>query len=160
MWLLEHRRSTSKEGRKVLLATVLACIGLAILPGYFSPSFCKEDPLFLIFWYTFLAIVGTLGLIYGIKNMVASSTFVCRLSRHALECDCPVSGCGETFAVAISEIRTVEKVTPLESDPPRWYIVAESGHRYWLTSNYGNPVERFVEAVKEINPFVTETAVQ
>jgi len=138
----------------MLFWIALTCIGLAIFQSYFFPSLWRQDRLFLVVFCLILAVVGTLGLVYGVKNLVAADTFVCRLSRDILECDCPVSGCGETFAVPISEIETIEKETWSESH--RWYIHDKSGHRYWLTSNYDNPADRFVEGVKELNPSVAD----
>ena len=39
----------------------------------------------------------------------------------------------------------------------RWYVWDSAGKRYWLTSNYDNPVDKFVEALRERKPDIAVT---
>lgn len=154
IWVLEHSRSVAAEGRKMLMIMAATSTALADLPPLAFSQMWTDERAFSVAWIVILAVVTLLGAIIGIRNARSAGTFFCRLSCDRLECHCPVAGCGETFTLATSEIEKVERDDWGESY--RLYVRDRAGRRYWLTDNYGNPADRFVELILANHPEVQE----
>jgi hypothetical protein len=131
-------------------------ITLAVFLPVVFPDLWDYDRTFVFAWYGLFAVITPIGIVYGVRNIRSPGTFQCRLSKERLECNVPVPGCGDSFSIAVQEISKIEKVAPLGDGGPRWYVWDHSGRRYALTVNYGNPVERIVALIQELNPAVEE----
>lgn len=107
-------------------------------------------------WWV-LALAGLIGgaftlavLLYAGANIWARGDFVCRLDSERFTCVSPADGCGDSFDLAIGDITKIERED--WSDDCRWYVWDTEGHRYWVSSNYGNPVYKFIEMLERVRP--------
>jgi hypothetical protein len=155
MWILEHRKSTVRKGVNELIWLALALIGFDIFEYFFFPPFWELGDFisFFIVFNLILAILAALMCIFAFQNIFWGCVFVCRISEDVLECFGAAPGSGDAFSIAITDIVIIEK-----KDSHWWYVIDKSGHRHWLTTNYDNPVQRFVEVIKRLNADVTEIA--
>jgi hypothetical protein len=151
---LEHRKSTTAEGRRAAFALVITIVGLGIFQWYMFPWIWQQDRFFVITFLVIEAMIAAGLTHYAAVNLHHRKDFECRIDDERLECVSPVEGCGENFSLSIAEIVRIEKEKWVDSC--RWYIWSADGHRYWLTSNYDNPVEGFIEAIRQRVPDITE----
>lgn len=138
--VIEHRKATASEGRSTLLSIASCLVGMGVFLWFLSPP-----GLFVV---AFIAIVGTVAsmlIYYAVVNIQTNSTFVCRIDNQRIRCVSPVCQCGDSFSIPLRTIARLEKVDEGESSY-KWYIWDEAGQRFWLTSNYDNPVDTFIEA--------------
>lgn len=75
--------------------------------------------------------------------------FECELTDSEIRCICPVTRMGSTFHISLDELVAIEVSS---DDSPRTELLTRSGNRYWLTSNFGNPVGRFVTQLRTLRP--------
>jgi hypothetical protein len=151
---IEHRRSSVREGWQTLLIGGCTIAGLAACPLFFSDWHWKNDPGFVIIWYSFLGLFGLLLAYYAFSNIIQCRDFVCRIDDQSIECQVPFSGAGDSFRLPLNEIVKVEKRSSGESY--NWYIWDAAGKQYQLTTNYGNPAKRFIQAILERNSAVVD----
>ena len=153
---LEHRRRTRREGVEVLVgggATLAVLAGVAV-----ALAVCElEAWLAAAAALAILTFVAAAIVAYAALNIAARSEFVCRLDDKTFECISPVWGCGESFKLPVADIIRIEKERSSDDDH-RLYLCDKSGGRYWLTSNYDNPVDTFLERLRELNPKIQELA--
>ncbi len=145
---LEHRKSTAAEARSALAGVTFTILGVNVFVWVFFPSIWPNDKLFVIAFVTIEIVV------MAVANIRANSVFECRLDEQNFVCISPTKGCGETFSVRVCEIVRFEKKSSGENGYT-WHIITVSGQRLWLTSNYDNPVEDFVELILARNPQIT-----
>ena len=154
MTVLEHRRGTRQAGILALLGVGATAVGFIAFQVFFFPSLWNDDHLFFILFYAILSVVVTGVASIAIADIVKAGEFVCEMDDDIIECISPLEGCGDSFRIPIADIAKVEKVTGQDSH--RWYIWDNAGRRYWLTSNYGNPADKFIRAIQELNEGVAE----
>ena len=129
-------------------------VGFIALQIFLFPSRWNDDHLFLVVYYAILSIVVAGVASIAIANIVKAEEFVCEMDDDIIECISPLDWCGESFRIPIADIAKVVKVTG--EDSYRWFIWDKAGCRYWLTSNYGNPADKFIRAIQELNEGVIE----
>jgi hypothetical protein len=152
--VIEHRRSTRREGLKHLLQLGAFVITFGIVYRWFFAGWLGNWPPTAL-----LNVFGVLTLLLAANSVweiIRNQEFSCRIDEEYLECNSPKYS-GDSFKLKISDIAKICKETGSES--PSWYIYNTAGHRYWLTSNYGNPVRRFVKAIHEADKSVIEEEV-
>jgi len=134
-----------------MIATAVATvIGMAaFLYYFFLPWLWAEAPWFLVTFAAIVLVVFSIFLYYAVVNIRANKTFICELDDDEIRCVCPVKACGESFTLRLGDVTTVERHE--EGDSHRWYLHDTTGRRYWLTSNYGNPVDEFVALLRTLN---------
>ncbi len=154
--ILEHRKSTATEGMGLLGTMTATVIGFGVFQYFLFPEIWADSPWFVVAFVGIEVVVCTIAIIYVVLNIRARQTFVCELDEDEIRCFTPVKWCGESFTAKISEIQEVEK-EEWGDDGWRWYIWDKSGRRLWLTSNYDNPADQFIELIRELNCRVVET---
>ncbi|MDX1930758.1 MAG: hypothetical protein SFV81_29815 [Pirellulaceae bacterium] len=75
--------------------------------------------------------------------------FECELTESTIRCVCPVARMGSTFDISLDDLIAIEVTS---DDTPRVDLLTRHGSRYWLTSNFGNPVRRFVTQLRSLRP--------
>lgn len=150
---LKHSRSTLAKGISQLVALGLFAIGLGCFQIFFFPALWAAERWFVVVLLAIEALLGAVALYYPLANIRRNETFVCLLEDGIFQCVCPLPRFGQSFKIRVAEICRIEKEVESE-ESCRWYLVDAEGRRYWLTSHYHNPAEKFVEAIKEINPHV------
>jgi hypothetical protein len=138
----------------VLVGIIVTVLGLGLFQAFFFPWMWQDSPVSVIVFATIEVIVCSVAVAYAAMNIAKRQEFVCRITDGRIECLCPVSGCGESFVVRIDAIVKIEKER--WEDSVRWYLWDNEGQRHWLTSNYDNPVEDFIEVIKRLNSRVVE----
>ncbi len=151
---LEHRRSTAREGVRLLVGLGASVVGLGVLQVFLFPSIWEESPRFVVAFFAIEALVTVVVLTFALLNVMQGEEFVCRIDESCIQCFCPVSVCGQTFKIHIADVVKVEREE--WSDSHRWYLWDKAGRKYWLTSNYGNPADQIIELVREANAAVAE----
>jgi len=147
---LEHRKSTAKEGWRVLAGTVFTVAAFVAFGAFIFPDVRPEG------WAILLAsvIAGTFILavmLYAVANIRAGSEFSCRLDEERFTCVSPVDACGDSFDLPLDQIAKIEREDWSEGDC-RWYVWDAEGKRYWLTSNYNNPDGQFIANLQLLRP--------
>lgn len=148
----EHRRSTRRQGVYELLSLAAVVIVLAVVYRLFL-----HPRVWGFSFYGFIAVMGTLALalaVHAVWEIVRNGEFTCRIDDEIIECVSPNQASGNSFRLQIADIAKIEKTT--QCDSAWWYLWDKDGNRYWLTSNFGNPVHKFLNAIEEINPAVVE----
>ncbi|PHR98969.1 MAG: hypothetical protein COA78_25455 [Blastopirellula sp.] len=148
--LLQHKKSTATEGWQVLSGVSSTAVVFVLAPIIARFLGLDLPTWFLICWYTFLAIIFLLGMLYAIPNIRAKATFTCELDEHEIRCVCPVELCGESFTLKLSEIKGIEHEE--DEGSHEWYLVDASARRYLVPTNYGNPADEFIKLIKELKP--------
>jgi len=151
----EHRRSTRSQGVYELLQLAGVLVILVIAYRLFFHPWVWQ-----LGFSAFVIITGTLATAltgHALWQIVRNREFVCRLDGEIIECIAPDRTSGNSFRLRIADIAKIEKTTQLEAT--WWYLRDRDGNRHWLTSNYGNPVHKFLSAIEEINPAVIEVEV-
>jgi hypothetical protein len=148
--VIEHRKTTASEERSLIFSIVITLVGMGVFLWFLSPP-----TLFLVAFITIVGVVASIAIYNAVVNLQCKRTFVCRIDDEQISCVSPVSNCGESFSIPIRTIARIERMDGGES-PYRWYIWNQAGERFWLTSNYDNPVDSFVDAIRERCPDVTE----
>ena len=133
---------------------IVTVLGLGMFQAFFFPRMWQDSPVSVIVFATIEVIVCSVAVAYAAMNIAKSQEFVCRITDGRIECLCPVPGCGESFVVRIDAIAKIERER--WEDSVRWYLWDNDGQRHWLTSNYDNPVEDFIEVIKRRNSRVVE----
>jgi len=152
-----HRCSTKDEGHSVLQVVFIVAVGVAILLLLYG--YIVRESAVGLFYFSLLfgGVVGIIAVplaLYARQNIAANAEFICRVTDAEFQCVCPVAGCGDSFAIKVAEITSLEREESAESY--RWYVHDRSGARHWITTNYDNPVEDFVEALMALNPNIVE----
>lgn len=147
--LLEHRRSMVAYGREIVIGLV---IGVASLVGFgvlFLPPF--ELSPWEIAWIALCgATLGTIALMLAGAHLRAAGEFHCRLDEQRFHCFSPVEASGDSFDLAIDEIAKIERED--WADDCRWYVWDSNGNRHWVSSNYDNPAQKFIEMLERLRP--------
>lgn len=151
---LIHRKSTASEGRAAIFSVVITIIGLGVFQWFTFGWIWAESRLFVVVFIAIEVVVCSIVVCYAIINLRSGQVFECRMDSERLTCVSPVPGCGQSFSVPITEIIRIER--ELWAESCRWYIWTADGQRFWLTGNYGNPVEEFVGAIRDRVSDVTE----
>lgn len=146
---ITHERNTSREGILALLGVAITTAGFVAFHTFLFPLPWRDCRTFAVIYIAIGAVVAVAVGIYGIFNIMCNGKFICRLDNETIECVSPVKGCGDSFKVKINDIVKIEKEEWAESY--RWYIWDSADHRYWPTSNYGNPADDLIEAIRETN---------
>lgn len=102
-------------------------------------------------WISIVLFVGNFGFgSYELWSAVRQPVdFECELTDSKIRCVCPVARMGSTFEIPLDDLIAIE-VTG--DDTPRIDLLTRNGGRYWLTSNFGNPVRRFVTHLRAFRP--------
>lgn len=102
-------------------------------------------------WVSIALFVGNFSLgSYELWTMVRQPRdFECELTDSAIRCVCPVAHLGSTFDIPLDDLVAIEVSS---DDSPRTELLTRNGNRYWLTSNFGNPVRRFVTQLRTLRP--------
>lgn len=79
--------------------------------------------------------------------------FRCTLFSDRINCECPDATMGSTFDLALSDLKEIRQRPGMESSN-EFLLIDNNGGEHWLTSNFGNPAWRFVEAIKTQRPEV------
>lgn len=153
--IIEHRKRTVSEGYSVLFWIAITVVGLGVFQCFLFPWIWTQDRLFVIASITIELVVVAFAIHYAKVNIRASDTFICRMDDNQITCVCPVPDCGESFSLPIKTIVRIDREETGECGY-RWYLWDASGHRFWLTTNYDNPVERFLDAIRDRNPGIAE----
>ena len=144
---MEYSRKASDEGWKML--AVVAVVSLFLLVGTLV---FDMGTLWRLIWSLLVIGLSVVGLIYAAVNIRSEKTFICQLTEREFIQDIPVASCGESFRVSLDTITKIECHDGGGEVPSdEWYIHTNSG-RYRITSNYGNPASKFVEALQHRNP--------
>lgn len=154
--VLEYTKTAAAEARDVLAWLLITLVGLGFFQWFLFPSSWLESQSHIVIFVVIEVVVAVFVAWYAFENLKSGDTFSCRIDDKDLTCHCPVSGCGESFRLPIDEIARLEK-HDWGDGSCRWYIWDRSGRRYWLTSNYDNPVEQFIGEVRRRVPKVTVT---
>ena len=150
--LLEHTRSTRREGIAVLSVSTTTMAGFvvfAVLAGLPSPSFDHLGPVLL---YLFLTFIYLASLWYGCVNVHANSVFRCYLDHRLISCSGAVRQCGDDFCVNLDDIDHVQRVD--WDDSYQWYLITKDGRRFSVTRNYRNPASRFIDLLVQARPSI------
>lgn len=153
---LKHSKSTLAEGVSFLVGLGLFVIGLGCFQIFFFPAMWAEDPWLVLAFLAIEAMLGGLGIYYSLMKIRRNETFLCLLEDGVLQCICPVPRLGDSFKIGVADIRRIDKEAE-PGDSWRWYLVDAEGGRYWLTSHYHNPAEKFVSAIRQLNPEIIQT---
>lgn len=102
-------------------------------------------------WVSIVLFVGNFSLgSYELWTTVRQPRdFECELTDSAIRCVCPAAHLGSTFDIPLDDLVAIEVSS---DDSPRTELLTRSGNRYWLTSNFGNPVGRFVTQLRTLQP--------
>lgn len=152
---LKHSKNTMAEGIKVLLTLGMTVIGMGCFQILFFPHIWAVDPWFVVAFFGIEAIVCVGLLYYAFINIRKHELFLCFVDDELIECVCPVDGCGDSFRLQLDEIVQIERHDGGESY--RWYLHDSHGHRHWLTSNYNNPDDKFVQRILAFKPDIPQT---
>jgi hypothetical protein len=161
--ILEHRKSAKAEGRSLLREVVVTNIVMAVFGCLILPLFCwwlglsdASLSVFVIGSLLIQAAITVLLVSLAIPHLKSNDLFVCRLDEKEFVCTVPpvnVLGSlssGESFSIRLADITKLEESRDGDAiNHTTWIIHTKSGQRFWLTSNYENPVEQFVEAIEE-----------
>ncbi len=159
----EHVRKTSAQGYRELAWVILLLPAFVVLDWFVFPRLWASADYFALDMLTIIETTLFVVLAYlSLLNLTASGTFSCRIDEERLTCTCPVPGTGDTFSVLLKDITTIELAEESIGDHRHryWYVWDRSGRRYWLTTNYGNPVDLFIDVVRDIVPNVREIQTQ
>ena len=55
---------------------------------------------------------------------------------------------GDSFDPALDELAAIRR----DSFSEKYLLVTRDGKEFWLTSNFGNRLRRFVEAIRQLRP--------
>ena len=149
--LLEHTRSTRREGIRVLLLSTTTMAGFvffALLAELPAPSLDQPGPLLV---YVFLAFIYLATLWYGCINVLANSVFRCYLDHRSICCSGAVPS-AEDFCVNLVDIDHVKRLDL--DDSCEWYLITNDGRRFSVTTNYGNPAAQFIDLLVHSRPSV------
>ncbi len=141
---LRYRRSRLR----LIVGTILFL--LAIGPfSYWLASLAEFQGATL--WIAIALFVGNLALgSYELWSLVRQpQDFECELTESTIRCVCPASHLGSSFDISLDDLVAIEVSS---DDSPRIELLTCQGSRYWLTSNFGNPVQRFVTQLKSLRP--------
>jgi len=152
----EHRRTTRRQGiyERLSLAAFFVVVVLVYRLFFNNPWAWERG------FQQFIIVVGLLGVAiagHAVWQIASNREFVCRIDGEIIECIAPDRFSGNNFRLRIADIVKIEKSTRLESY--WWYLRDKDGNRYWLTSNFGNPIHKFLNAIEEINPAIVEVEV-
>ena len=155
---LEHRKSAKVEGRSIILTGCLTLTGMTAFVLALV-SWTSADRMFIIlFVFIGVVIFGTLCWSAAL-HLKSEEDFVCRIDDDEVVCISPsLNGPEflkkvESFSIRLKDIARLEDEHDTEcSGRSRWYIWTTSGQRFLLTSNYDNPVKKFVEAIRKRIP--------
>ena len=151
--ILKHSKSTLAHGVRMLLTGGLFAIGIACFFIYGFSWAWKQSPVAVVLGAGFL-ILWLIGIGFvAFVNIRKNETFVCLIDDEFIECVCPAGAFGDSFRLRLNEVARIEK----EGD--RWYVCDGQGGRYWLTSHYGNPADKFVGELKRLKPDIEEVGV-
>jgi hypothetical protein len=148
--IVEHRRSTRHQGIYELVLLVVMLVVFGFIHQWFFAHWVWDRGFFL-----FIGVMALLGAVLGVHavwEILQNGEFVCRLDSETFECSVPSRFSGETFRIRVGDIARIEKKTGGEM--AAWYLWDKEGRRYWLTGNYGNPIAKFVAAIRKLNPGV------
>ena len=153
---IEHRKTTAAEGRNALIVIGITVVFMVVGMSFFvSRLGCDSDKFFVAVFFTVMGVIASIGVCYAIVNIRANSTFVCEIDDEQIRCVSHVKLCGESFSILIRDIAKIERANEGEGSHC-WYVWNKAGQRFWLTSNYNNPVNNFIDAIRERCPDVTE----
>lgn len=151
---LRHVKSTVAEGRAVLLHLLLTVLGLGLFQWWLFPWIWRESRWFVLAFVAIEILVVAIGLGYAAINARRDRQFECYLDDERIVCDSPVPHCGDSFALSLEEIDKLEREA--WGDGHRWYLWSKSGARHWLTANYDNPVDDFLNEIRRRRPGIPE----
>lgn len=154
--VLEHRKAAAAEGRKVLLTNAFTALGMAVFQWILFPAMWDEEWFFVVAFLAVEGVIVSLLIYYAVLHLRSDGTFVCRIDDDLITCATPIIGCGETFSISLGSITRIERVNDGETSY-RWFIYDHTGDRFWLTSNYDNPDDKFIQAIRERCPGVIDT---
>lgn len=108
-----------------------------------------------VFGWGILLLVTFVALCYAICNLRNPGEFSCELTDQAFIQVSPHVLCGESFHISLSQITQIEvEAGKGESSTDHWFVHTESG-RHAISINYGNPYQKFGEALQKALPHVT-----
>ena len=155
MYRLKHSKSTLAEGVSALLWLGLILIGLGCFQVFFFPIVWPKDPWFVILFGIIEALVALAVVLYATINIRKNQTFVCLIDEEQIECVSPIDDGGHSFRLPLAQIQRLEPSG--EESPNSWCLYDHDGNRYWLTSDYNNPAEKFVREIRRIRPDLQES---
>ncbi len=146
---MEHTRRASDEGWRMLAKVAL--VGSALL---FGSLIFDMGIVWRLIWTLVILSVLAIAVAYAVTNIRNDGTFSCLLTDQEFSQSIPVSSCGDSFQIRLSEITQIEIHDGGGEGPSdEWYIHTED-NRYRITTNYGNPDRKFGEAIQRALPHV------
>lgn len=146
---MEHVRDTKSEGWKMVVRLAVIVPIMSVVPLFFDVG-----TVFGMFWFLILLVGSGLGVSYAIFNIRSHGSFVCRLTEDEFTQSVPVSSCGDSFQIKLSEITLIEiHDSGGEGPSDEWYLHTKDS-RNQITANYENPYRKFGEAIQRALPQV------
>lgn len=140
---MEYHRNATDEGWKTLAVT--AAVSVLLL---FGTLIFDMGTIGRSIWSILVLAISSIGVGYTVVNIRSGGVFRCHLTAHEFIQEIPVQSCGENFRIRLDTITKIERHdTGGEGPSEEWYLHTDSG-RYRITSNYENPVRKFVEALR------------
>lgn len=79
--------------------------------------------------------------------------FLCTLNDEYLECRAPELSSTHTFRLALDEVAEICRDS--SGDHVSYRLKTRDGQSIWLTTNYGNPVRKFVSRMLKSRPEIS-----
>ncbi|MCB1086759.1 MAG: hypothetical protein KDM63_06920 [Verrucomicrobiae bacterium] len=115
---MEHVRDAKSEGWKIVVRLAVVVPIMSVIPMVFDMG-----AVFGTIWFLILLIVSGLSVSYAISNIRSHGSFVCRLTEDEFTQSIPVSSCGDSFQIRLSEITLIEIHDGGGEGPSdEWYI--------------------------------------
>ena len=140
-----HEKSTASEGWQTFFGAAATVLGMGVFQYFFFPHIWAEDKTFVFIFIAIECVVFGLVFCYAFVNIRSDTVFRCVLTTTKIACTGAASGSGDNFVVNICNIDRVEIED--QHDSPRYYLWDNTGRKYWLTTNYGNPANKFTDHI-------------
>ena len=148
--LVSHSRGTMHEGVVKLFLGLVVTGGMLAFAFSFS-DFWRDAPVGFWFFNTVIILFGAAVVFVSALNILMDREFHFLVSEDRVECKSPAKIFGESYSIPIDNIITIQSKVVGDCGTES-FLVTRDQRRFHITTNYGNPVEKIVAALRELRP--------